>query len=89
MSGKRASEGNSFCAGGALCQNPRGSIHARTVAIALLGGKKPCPVTVQCPVQKLKSSPFGTKVKKVKVKGRGMVLLLQKVCPELTSGHSR
>jgi len=68
----------SFCAGGAqLHQNPRDSVHGRTAAIAILGGKKPCIVMVQCPVQKLKSSPAGSgSLKgKVMVKVRGEVLL--------------
>ncbi|XP_037258382.1 tetraspanin-32 isoform X2 [Falco rusticolus] len=56
-----------LCAGGAqLHQNPGGSIHAGTVAIALLRDKKPCPIMVQYLVQKLKPSPSGSRSQKAK-----------------------
>lgn len=52
----------SFCDGGAqLHQNPRDSVHTRTVAIAFAGHKEPCPQMVQCPVHKLKHSPSETR----------------------------
>lgn len=71
---KRASEDILFCAGGAqLHQKPGDSMHARTAGIALVGHKKLCPIMVQCPVQKLKSSPSGSRSLKgnIKAKGRG------------------